>query len=577
MKASRRLYSWQMRIPSLLSERDVKGAFRVAQRVKATGEKPLYSTYLSLLQGIDQPYQGSTAAKLFCEVEDEPSMCSNSKSSKGKAIWMAFLNAIKSSGDLSHVMVVGPSMSVSHCLAKLHILLNNDCLNQALDMWWSSPTYDSAIISKFIARLLTVENTSELHCLLNHLKDKNHRLQAHQWTSILELGLRKCHYGLVKLWFDNYLGPGEAITTSTMVLQGFKAPDMTDGMLERILQCFSLHGDVESVIRVVETYFIHKQAKGELGLTTHVRSYIIGAYCYHKEEKSFKSVMNAIVTLSGGNTHLTYRDVFQHLSHKFHHYREVSDNVALSKIHERMATDTIRFSCEEPVWKKGSNTVRGNALNNMAVLESVTMEIFTYMKDKDIKAIRIILNCLLLHLAEYQNFSAIVKVLSVLHQMNSNFIDWLDIDSWDIMYMSAGNSGAKLCCLALSKVSPGPLSSKQLENCLISSLRGEILQGLQFWIYQYLSVYQVNDRLQDIIANIASESKFDDEGTNALFRCIKKGDVPHNLDDFWTANNLNKDECRVGLIDDSNNPRKYFAEYDKRDYESLHFIFNRHL
>lgn len=570
----RRFYLWQTSIPLLVSESKTRDAFRIARRVKKAGDKPLYSTYISLLQGIDQLHQANTAVKLYCEANNQMMKDLGSTKSERKAIEGSFLQAMRHLNDPSHLMVIGPDKLIAHRLAKLHILLSSDCLNQALDLWWEYPIFDSVVTLKLILQLLTSRNTSELFSLLKAMSAREYGLQSYQWIAILELGLTNNHYELVKFCFDEWFGPKKLITSSTMVLQGFKAPNLTNSMLERLLQCLSLHGDVEYVMQVVETYFLHKLAKGERGLTTQLRSYIISAYCHHKDDTSLIPVLDAIVTLSKGDAKMTYRDISQQVSHKLHHYRGISDNVALLKINQRMHVDINRSTNDESVWKKGHSLVKGNALNNITVLETITEEIFLYLKDKDIKAIRIILNSLLLHLAENQNFSAIVKALSVIHRIEPNFTKWLDEDSWDIMFMLAGNLGAKLCCLALSKLSPSkPLSAKRLANCIISSLRGEIHRGLQFWIYQYLLAYQVDQRLKVLVGGITSDFEFDNEGTRQLLHCIKTGAVPGNLDDFWRDHRLNRDESCIAQGDDAKNPRKYFATYDKRDYESLRYIF----
>jgi hypothetical protein len=443
------------------------------------------------------------------------------------------------------------------------------------------------------------------------------------WIQSLNIALAKNHYDLVKTIYDNCIMKefdNSSISTEQAVLGKVEENShfflsLTDEMVLQILHTFSTHGDVNLTLALIETHFLHKNVQGERALSKDLCIKIIDAYCYnldltldwdaeslaenkHLRDESIMGlldVLNGFVTkFKADDISFSYKDISTSISTKFWNYHVYDENIEQSitrqasikeKIKEIVTSDE---TIDEILPKKVTNTNIassrfGNQLANLDILEEfvkIHLDYLTTHKKFHNETITLFLNCLLNHLALFQNFSAIVRALLACRKYNSRLKLWLNDDLFNIiLYSMANSSASKKCSMVLYKYlkdNDVTLTRDHFELFISANLRGYIHDGLQFFVYEYLKAFQsFDDSLWSLISTIPNAVIKEDEGTQFMVDFCKCG--PHEneaVDGFWTTNKLCKCIDKIELINPTTYTRSYMESYDTRDSNYLKHILS---
>lgn len=443
------------------------------------------------------------------------------------------------------------------------------------------------------------------------------------WIQSLNIGLAKNHYDLVKTVYDNCIMKefdNSSISTEQAVLEridensGFFS-SLTNEMVLQILHTFSTHGDVNLTLALIETHFLHKNVQGERALSKDLCIKIIDAYCYNldltldwdaeslAENKHLKdeSVMGLLDVLNGfitkfktDNIPFSYKDISTSISTKFWNYHVYDENIERSITRQASIKEKIKEivisdeAIDEILPKKVTNTNIassrfGNQLANLDILEDFVKTHLDYLTTNNKfhnETITLFLNCLLNHLALFQNFSAIVRALLACGKYNSKLKLWLNDDLFDIILHSMANSSAsKKCSMVLYKYlkdNDVTLTRNHFELFISANLIGYIHDGLQFFVYEYLKAFKsFDDSLWSLISTVPGAVLKEDESTQFMIDFCKSG--PHAgeaVDAFWAANKLCKSIDKIQFTNPTTFTRSYMESYDTRDSNYLKHILS---
>lgn len=391
----------------------------------------------------------------------------------------------------------------------------------------------------------------ELYLLLDEVyqhKDCASMLDIdNNWINLLQGAVMGNHYNLCKLLTEHYIMKdlGDVPLETVLFENSKNLSNICDGLVMLILQILSLNGDVMSTISLIETFYLHKNMRGERGLTKELSTDIIRAYCAFpvsndstEEDTTMLAILDVInkFVLRFGKIDiwLSYKDIGDLLSSKFFHYR-------LGLVLER--------SQQNPN-KHLDGHLRGNPFANLQVLEKFVTDHVKYMLNQNFENLTVVLfiNCVLNHVSIHQNFTGVIKVLSTLFQINNNqeISKWLNPDLFQILLHSLGQSStSKFSSIVLYEYMKqhNLLKPIYLRDFILSSVRlthGQSLSwgsmpNLLFYIYDYLSqVESVDMYVKDILENLLGIIKQESSLKETISYVLQMEEVNMNsVDEHW--------------------------------------------
>lgn len=450
----------------------------------------------------------------------------------------------------------------------------------------------------------------------NHLSER--QLKDIHWLKYLNLALTENDYQLVKCIYDRFIMRDfqNGVSSEDILFRERRSLFLSDSInslnddtFYRILHTFSISGDVNLVLSLIETQFFHKTLQGQKALTKDLCVKIIEAYCYHKSAESFENdsdptdesmcrvldVANTFVVRFEGNgsNQITYKDMTEAFSYKFMNYRLKGDNTnynnfSKTELMEGMkdGVDMSKFNNELGTNFEISTSGMGNVLANFNVLSTFIESHILYMKAKNFhhKTFTLFLNCVLNHTNLYQNFTGTIKVLSILSKFSSRVTEeWLDELLYDIIMNSLSNSNSgKICShLLFNFLKENKILSRDHFRCLISAnLRGSIHKGSQFFLYQYYLHFggcldkKILSLLLDIPKNIVDEDASTSKLLSMIFAGLDRNMDRSKIEEFWKANNCCKEAPQYEDHKSSLNNRHYHHTIDVRDAKILAYLLN---
>lgn len=475
-------------------------------------------------------------------------------------------------------------------LAYVGILLNTNQINHALEYVDLLPNILPSLGDRIFRELIATQNCDKIVEYIPKFPISNDL-----WISFLSLGILTCHYELVKIVYDTHIMSGfenSSISTEQVVTEVTTneiVPTLTNELIYQILHVLSISGDVNLTLSLVESHFLHKSFKGEKALTKELCLKIIDAYCYHNDpvenlptiDESDNSVQRVLDVLNGfvtrfekNGTTLSYKDVTLSMSMKFLNYRIYDENIANTLAKREHISQLIKES-EENEWnnvllpRKFTNeniniSKYGNVLSNLTILQDFVTKHIDYLMAPKFHAqtITVFINCVLNHINLYQNFSASVQVLSILHNKNATFLDWLNEELFDILLKTLGNTSGRRSAMILFeylldryKVLPA-----KWYIYLMSSLRGD-QDSLQVLLFQHLSIGECDRQVQEYLTLI---------GEDCYNQIINLKEDVHV---FWKDNSFCKEVKQIDFDKVVDNGKRYYKEYDDRDSGYLKGIF----
>ncbi|KAK6200367.1 mitochondrial splicing apparatus component-domain-containing protein [Scheffersomyces amazonensis] len=531
-------------------------------------------------------------------------------------IWKIFLREVSKKDDLK----------VLYHATYLGIMLNSGQNELAVkyfeDLLLNEPDINTNVlpISTILDKLIQDKDSDTLVTIIRMLIDHNIIVEDIQWIQILEQAVNANDYELVLLVYDSFVMRGfkdSKISIEDAIFQDLKSKDsglnkINDQLIHQMLHTLSSNGDVQSTLSLIESHYLHKTAKGERALSKDLCLIIIDSYCNYDdndneidldiEDNNVKQVLNVLNGLveklqkDSTNEALTYRDICSSLSIRFWKYYTYDEHINKASIKRQEIEESIRNSeyGQSYIPRKVSNenisrSKYGNMLSNMSILNNFIHIHINYMVSQpefNKQTITLFINCLLEHINIYQNFTAITKVLQTLYHLNSNYIvEWLDNDSFEIILNSLAEcSAGKQCSVVLFnyfKNNNIPLHHHHYAALISANLRGNVHNGLQYFLYHYLKDYGIHTNMLKSVESIKEEI-IANSATAKLLNYIESNPrtVPsvEELDDFWINNNLCLDPTRIGKEEEENiklKNRKYYRDFDVRDSEVLVNVLNR--
>lgn len=435
------------------------------------------------------------------------------------------------------------------------------------------------------------------------------------WMKYLNLGLDGNSYILIQFIYDNFIMKGVDSSSSndflfnTDIPKLFKDKVLTNDTIYRLLVLLASHGDISLTLAIIESLYVNRTMLGEKALTKDLCVQIIAAYCTSTEEfndvsdletQHDNSVEQVLDVVGGFNqkfqsNHISYKDISPYLSIKFNRYNVYDDNI--NKVYsqrlesEKKMLESLEHQLDKSllIKKHGNPNLEasqfGNVLANLNILTSFTSHHINYIKTQGYptETFTCFINSLLNHVNLYQNFSGMVRLLVVLHQINDRMTtEWLNDELMDIILHSISNSNAKLSSLTLfcHLKKEGVVISPFQYSCFIaSSLRGNFHQQLQYFIYEYLQSFgHINNKTyyhlsyvpQNVI-NLSGETYKLFEFLKALKDTLVSKEI---VNQYWKDNNLQSTPPDITDDNLESFNRHYNYQIDKRDNEYLKYTFS---
>ena len=212
-----------------------------------------------------------------------------------------------------------PDLILIYMLSYLHSLVNVGqkelAINYFLD-WVKDKRIDVQHfpINKLIEILVSEKDHEILPNVLHELKAKKiASIDDMTWVKILAYGLRNSIYKLVLIAYRDYIMrqyPTGKIHAEDVILNQKVSNDsvlnsMSNKFLLDILQCFSVNGDVELTMDLIESHFFHRLLTGGTKMNKDLCVRIIESYCYrlevqrrqNKQKISFEDMQKLIVMI----------------------------------------------------------------------------------------------------------------------------------------------------------------------------------------------------------------------------------------------------------------------------------------
>lgn len=520
------------------------------------------------------------------------------------------------------VLHLGSRFETQYIGVCMSILLNSLQYNKALDLLdkylatlEGSEYTGEALASLPLARLFeymcSVQDCNNLSKWLGVVGEASRSdiISASDWSKYLGLALSLNHYKLVKLIYEQWIMAGmdtrlaiEDVVVTNIVTQieslspAFRS--LSETTLYQILHTFALHGDVELTLNLIEWHYIHKSLKGEKALSKELCVDIIHSYCFFEEssigqgehDRSMERVLDVINSFTSRENpgfELSYKDISDAVSHKIHTYKASDQNVAKARMKAKGTHHFIEKMNEEgtntepgqlprkTTNKNLSESSLGNPLLNTDVLHDFVEGHIRFLLDSSSsrRTIDIFISCILNHINKFQNFSGMIVVLQTLKLVNADFFtEWLSRDLVDIIIKSISNSpAARFTGLELYKqmrVHNIILTHANMVHLILSSMHTPRFHLLfEYYVYEYLNSSPTLISMH-LIRRIEKFSHLDDRGRvvlNFLKEHQKLGPTREEVEQFWVANDLNKDPL-VGV--DAADASQY-DRIDIRDCQQL--------
>lgn len=502
------------------------------------------------------------------------------------------------------------NLDLIYIQAYMSSLINAKLHDQAIELFEqavasfkpSSNTFHTLPSKRILDLMCLNHDFNRLVKWLHIMLETNYTLPDQAWLKYLNLGLENSNYLIVKLIYDDFIMEGldEGITRKYAVTSVGKTDRIlsliTDEEINAILHVFSIHGDVELTLQLIESHFVHKSLIGEKALTNDLCVNVVASYCYHRralgegDDDSLKRILDVIngfiLHLPGPPNAITYQDLTSSFSYKLNNFHILDENVAEASRTRNMISNLI-LNLEENLLRQNSvlprkitnanihSSKQGNVLANLQILRRIVEDHITYIKEKNytVETMRIFINCVLNHVSLYQNFSGIVLVLTTLKYLNKDMADeWLNYDSLLIVCHSLSTSVAsKLTSLEVFKyLKKSKLIDHQTYLYLIEAAdRGDAFYSLfEFYIYNYLKAFE-GDTSPELVDMVKSTGRHE-----VLLQLIKARPKNEEVESFWKDQGFNFEEPVV-VNDDSQYARRKYNHYvDVRDAESLRHVFS---
>lgn len=468
-------------------------------------------------------------------------------------------------------------------------------------------------------------------------KYKKDIINNKNWLKYLNRGLLDNNYDLVKCVYDKFIMKdfSEGITAedilfknkSTSFPSSIGMASINDETIYQILHTFSINGDVNLTLGLIESHYIHKTMKGEKALTKELCLKIIESYCYHPDlqsswtenevnnindsnDESVKRVLDVLNNFvikfeKNSEKNISYRDITDAMSFKFVNYKVYDNNIRKAIAKNLEIAEKIKNPDDEDkvpgLPRKISNTnldnsQRGNVLANLGTLSYFISEHFTYLlhdKKYSKSTITLFINCILNHTNLYQNFSGTVKALSSIKKIIPNMVNnYLNDDLFNIILNSLSNSNsAKIASFILFNYMRNKQKlSHDHYRCIISALlRGNFHESIQYVLYNYLKDYNgvIDPKILQLLLDLPLDIIHNNESTTSLIAFIQDrtvtdmkidAEVPllsvREIDDFWSATKLCNHEPIINDENLAGFKRPYNYLFDIRDSHYLRYIFD---
>lgn len=431
-------------------------------------------------------------------------------------------------------------------------------------------------------------------------------LTLNMWTEILSMALWKNHYELVKLIYVKVIMDGlDPLALSEAMLEVIPPEtnpflrSLSQNTVSQILHTLATHGDVALCLNLVECHYLHKSLQGERALTKDLCLQIITAYChYHPKsgelatrrdtDTSVKTVLDVLDTFVKKRNHkFNYQDLVDAFLHKLNTYHVFDAKVAYAVAKEhRGPWKPMSFSPgieevpEEPeVINKKSNTnvhesAQGSVLKNTAILLEFLAEHLQYISQKQHSTTtrQIFINCVLAHLATYQNTSGIIAALQLMKLVDVNFVDkWLDQELYDIIIKSFSESPAAMATGLVfythMKNKDMTISAQNFKHFVFSALRGDSYnQLLEYYIYEYLKLNPaiISSR---IVSRIRAFKNLNEDAKTLLGILENYNSQDHlHLEEIWDTNQFSR---LSPILPTPGDEYEVFFKIDQRDKSIL--------
>lgn len=353
------------------------------------------------------------------------------------------------------------------------------------------------------------------------------------WIYYLSLAFGENHHRLVKTVYDHYLM--KDLNSSKQFLETnisnyFQDKGLNDSMIFLMLQSLSSHGDVSRSLSLIEKFYFERLMITGQSLSKELAICVIEAYCftdaddYHQlnpleyknyHDTSVERVLDVLGRIMERSDEiLTYKDISHFLSNKFMNYR-IYDKNADEEYNKKEIIHQQRGKEEMKRYNENlERFTQGNIMANLQNLQAFASKHIKYIQEKNYQCLTLFINCMLNHINLYQNFSGMVKLLSGLKDLNSNFVDeWLDQHLISIIINCIGNSNAKLSSLQIFKFmkkSNLQITEENYYGFISLSLRGDFHSQLAFYLYNYLQDFgsigiRVNELLEELPSHLAPD------------------------------------------------------------------------
>lgn len=470
-----------------------------------------------------------------------------------------------------------PQVQAAYYSTFIHIYINNDQYLMAKSLYFQTfeafNTIKDLPTIKLLNSLLKFKDCDGICDVLEIIavEDPSMITKA-TWIYYLSLAFSENHHRLVKTVYDHYLMKDLATAKEflqTNISNYFQDKGLNDSMIFLMLQTLSSNGDVARSLSLIEKFYFERLMITGQSLSKELAICVVEAYCYaeadehnHLNPQEYKNYhdesMERVLDVLGkimerSDEKLTYKDVSHYLSNKFLKFK-IYDKNADEEFTKKEIINQQRGKEEMKRYNENlERFTQGNILANLQNLQAFSSKHIEYIQKQKYDCLTLFINCMLNHINLYQNFSGMVKLLSVLRDLNRNFVEeWLDQDLMNIIINCLGNSNAKLSSLHIfnfMKSSNFEVTEENYYGFISLSLRGDFHSQLAFYLYHYLQDFgSLGIRIHELLEELPSKLIPDMENLTE----IKPNITDHELPDF---------------------NRRYDYQLDLRDYEHIKNIF----
>ncbi|EGV60267.1 hypothetical protein PSN45_001977 [Yamadazyma tenuis] len=412
------------------------------------------------------------------------------------------------------------------------------------------------------------------------------------WLNCLSMAAEENNYELMRTIYDLYLMKdfkNEGISDTDILFRSglseyLENKGVTKQSVDIILGILASNGDIERTLELIEFYHTHSVFKGESASPGESFIFALEAFCmetgpsdwedapkdyenYH--DTSVEKILDliGIYTARSVDSKLDYKDISNFMSNKFTHFKAYDHHIE-AKLQQK---ESFRLHKELELVQHPSvqTSPFGNIMANMNILKSFVSSHVKFVQSREYPAetVTLFINCVLNHINVTSNFSGIIQALIELQNLNANFSEWLDQDSYDIILNSLAQSGLKMVSLHLFKYlrSRTKLTHEHYACFISSILRGDFHSQLHYYMYYYSKDYDghIGPKTKHLLESLPATVTKENSDTERIIM---------NLDNlYFTIPEPDDPKTTKSSLPGFN--RTYHFEYDSRDLSYISYLF----